>query len=186
MGYDHRFGSDGLRTQEQYRQVGIQEGIEVLLLNEYTDASQHISSTEIRQALAQGEISRANALLGHPYSLSGTVEHGNAIGRTIGIPTANIHPDEARQLIPLHGVYQVRVLLTDSQQPLKAMLNIGTNPTVGNQRETIELHIPDWSGDLYDQHLIVFFERRIREERMFDSLDNLRKQILSDIELCLS
>lgn len=183
MGYDHRFGSDQLRTQEQYRCVGIKEGIDVLTLNEYTDASQHISSTEIRHALIQGDIHQANALLGRPYSLSGYIEHGNAIGRTIGFPTANIHPDEHLQLIPLSGVYQVQVLLPCSEQPLKGILNIGTNPTVGNTRETIELHILDWAGDLYGQHLTVLFERRIREERSFGSLDDLRRQISEDIKI---
>lgn len=184
MGYDHRFGSDGLRRPEDYQHVGKEAGMEVITLPEYAETAQHVSSTEIRHALAIGDIAQVQLLLGRPYSLSGVVEHGNAIGRTIGFPTANIRPDDPEKIIPLSGVYQVDVLIDDSTNPLQGLLNIGTNPTVGNDHLTVELHILNYQGDLYNHHITLFFVRRIREERTFDSLDTLRTQILADIKSC--
>lgn len=180
MGYDHRFGSDRLRYPREYKAAGEKEGVEVLTMSEFTDGELHVSSTEIRQALEHGNVLVANELLGRPYQISGTVVHGNGIGRNIGFPTANIRPDTPYKIVPQSGVYKVMV---NGEMP--ALLNIGTNPTVGNTEQTIEVHIPDWKGDLYDQSLTISFERYIREERKFDSLDALREQIQSDFFVVL-
>lgn len=179
MGYDHQFGSDRLRHPQDYRRIGEQLGVEVLTTGEYAEGEWHVSSTEIRQALENGNIAVANELLGRPYALSGTVVHGNAIGRTIGFPTANIEPDSPEKIIPRAGVYRV----TACGQGLRAegLLNIGTNPTVGNTRRTIELHLPHFQGDLYDLHLTVQFERFVREEQKFASLQELQQKIKEDI-----
>lgn len=168
MGYDHRFGSDQLTQAGQYQALGEQCGIEVITLDEFTAEQGHVSSTEIRKALEQGQIERANELLGYPYSLTGKVVHGKAIGRTIGFPTANIQPDSPEKIIPRAGVYQVLV----NDQP--ALCNIG---------ETIEVHIPDFAGDLYDQTLTLAFTRFIREERTFPTLQALQSQITEDFKL---
>ena len=104
MGYDHRFGSDGLRNPEDYCRVGAKQGIEVLRMEEYQDGTQHVSSTEIRTALEKGDVERAKELLGRPYALFGKVVHGKGLGRTIGFPTANIEPEEPNKIIPMAGV----------------------------------------------------------------------------------
>lgn len=182
MGYDHQFGSDRLRCHQDYCQIGEQVGIEVLSLGEFVEGESHISSTEIRQALLCGNILVANDLLGRPYTLSGIVSHGNGIGRTIGFPTANIVPSDPHKIIPEAGVYAVKI--TNHSSPIihqKALCNIGTNPTIGNNKTTIEVHIPHFNGDLYDQELSLEFVRRIREEHKFDSLDALRAQIQEDL-----
>ena len=186
MGYDHRFGSDRLKHPHEYRHLGEQCGIEVLTMSEFTDGEWHVSSTEIRSALETGNIAMANELLGRPYSLSGKVVHGNGIGRSIGFPTANIQPDSAEKIIPKSGVYEVEVRgLEVRRLKVKGICNIGTNPTIGNTQETIEVYIPDFEGDLYGQHMELSFTRFIREEKHFDSLTELQEQIATDVDSSL-
>ena len=184
VGYDHRFGSDRITDLEQLKMQGRAVGVEVVRAEEYnptetTDA--HISSTEIRNALAAGEIERANDLLGYTYTLSGTVVHGRGIGRTIGFPTANIQMDEPRKLLPPPGVYVAEADLGNGhQQP--AILNIGTNPTLGENPITIELHIPNLELDLYGRQLHIRLQHYLRPERRFASLEELQQQIAADIQ----
>lgn len=189
MGYNHRFGSDGL-SDEQYAAVAQRVGIRVLRAEPYCEGEQKPSSTAIRNLLAQGNIVEANRLLGYEYMLTGRVVHGRMIGRQIGFPTANIVP-ASDKLIPAPGVYKAVVSgsfhqpsLADSGIP--ALVNIGTNPTVGNTHQTIEVHIPDFSGDLYNQSITLHFTERLREERHFASLDELKAQIQKDYETITS
>jgi len=180
MGYDHRFGSDRLTNFDDYKRCAEQVGIELIAINESPQGA--ISSSKIRTALLNGEIEEANKMLGYSYYLSGKVVHGNGIGRTIGFPTANIEPAPCK-LIPKAGVYSGKMLLFGASNPLRCLVNIGTNPTVGNERTTIEAYLPDYSGgDFYGTTITLFFTRRIREERKFDSLDALRAQIATDIQ----
>ena len=181
MGYDHRFGSDKLRKASDYRKVGEECGVEVLTMREFMNGEWHVSSTEIRLTLQNGNIAVANELLGRPWSLRGNVVHGNGLGRTLGFPTANIRPDDPYKIIPKAGVYAVEVQ-GDSIQWTKGICNIGTNPTVGNSQTTIEVHIPSFSGDLYGQSLEIRFLRFMREERQFDNLETLRRQIKADVD----
>ena len=181
MGYDHRFGSDRLHRPQDYRLIGRQNGIDVVTLGEFIDGEWHVSSTEIRSALHSGNIVMANELLGRPYSLSGVVVHGNGIGRNIGFPTANIQPLDPHKILPKSGVYVVSVHV-DGAEWLPAILNLGTNPTVGNSSQTIEVHIPSFKADLYGRMLEIRFERFIREEKRFDSLTELREQIAIDVD----
>ena len=140
----------------------------------YTDGSTAISSSLIRKTIAEGRISDANRMLGYEYAISGKVIHGNGIGRSIGFPTANIdYPRE--KLLPLSGVYAATV----AQHA--AIVNVGTNPTVGNTQSTVEAHILNHSGSLYDQHLTIQFRRFIRPEQHFASLADLSTQIRKDI-----
>lgn len=189
MGYDHMFGSDRLRHPQEYKRLGEQFGIEVITMNEFVDGEWHVSSTEIRQALLNGNIMIANDLLGRPYSLTGRVVSGRGIGRTIGFPTANIQPEDTDKIIPQNGVYEI--LITNESSSLTnhhssivnqmALCNIGTNPTVGNTTRTIEVYIPNFEGDIYDCRLTLRFVRFIREEQKFDSLQTLQKQITEDL-----
>ncbi len=172
MGYDHRFGSDRLKRPQDYRRIGEQMGIEVLTMSEFTEGEWHVSSTEIRSALENGNIAVANDLLGRPYSLRGTVVHGKGLGRTIGFPTANIQPADPHLIIPKTGVYAVQVR-TVALEWTPAMLNIDANGI-------IEVHIPSFQGDLYDQSMEIRFMRFIRDEKQIDSLDALQKQIMED------
>ena len=170
MGYDHQFGSDRLRKPQDYRRIGEQCGIEVLTMNEFLAGEWHVSSTEIRQALENGNIAVANELLGRPYCLTGRVVHGKGIGHTIGFPTANVQPDEPCQIIPKAGVYVGKV-----RGELPAFVNIDT-------KGIIEVHIPAFKGDLYGQPMTIQFMRFLREERQFKNLDALREQIKADID----
>ena len=177
MGYDHRFGSDKLDSFDQYREIAQRVGVELVLLPQAPDVT--VSSTRIREALLKGDVETANELLGYEYTLTGTVVHGNAIGRTIGFPTANLSLP-ADKLIPASGVYAVKSSISNLPSSI-SLLNIGHNPTIGSLPLSVELHIPDFDGDLYDQTLSVSLVRRIRPEQTFPSLDALRTQILLDL-----
>jgi len=173
MGYDHRFGSDRLKHPQDYRRVGQQCGIEVLTMNEYIDGEWHVSSTEIRSALEYGNIAMANELLGRPYSLSGEVVHGKALGRELGFPTANIVPSEPLKVLPKAGVYVVKVIGENLE--VRGFCNIDT-------RGGIEVHMPNFKGDLYGQQLTIQFLQFLREEKQFTNLEELRQQIKADID----
>ena len=177
MGYDHRFGSDRLKHPQDYRRVGEQCGVEVLTLNEYVENEWHVSSTEIRLALENGNIVMANELLGRPYTLRGRVIHGKALGRTIGFPTANIAPLDPLKVIPKTGVYLAYVD-TPLRDNTPSFVNIDTN-------RLIEVYVPSFKGDLYDQILKIRFVRFLREERHFDTLEELQAQIKEDVDSIL-
>lgn len=177
MGYDHRFGSDRLRCSQDYRRIGESLGIEILTLNEYIEGEWHVSSTEIRTALENGNIVVANELLGRPYTLTGTVVHGKAIGRTIGFPTANISPSNMLKVIPKPGVYMATVN-TPLMDNAPAFVNIDAN-------KQIEVHVPSFKGDLYGRQLEISFTRFLRDEKHFENLEALRDQIKDDIDSIL-
>lgn len=177
MGYDHRFGSDRLHRPQDYRRTGAESGVEVITLNEYVDGELHVSSTEIRAALENGNIVVANELLGRPYNLSGVVVHGKAFGRTIGFPTANIQPSDPQKIVPKAGVYMAR-MDTPTMDNSPAFVNI-------DPQGVIEAHIPSYKGDLYGRHMEIRFERFIREERHFEDADALRRQIKDDVDSIL-
>ena len=127
-----------------------------------------------------GNVVVANELLGRDYILNGVVVRGKGIGHTIGFPTANIQPETPEKIIPKSGVYAVQAR-TNTSSWMPAILNIGTNPTIGNNEQTIELHIPHFGENLYGKKLSIRFLRFLREEKCFASLDQLREQIESDI-----
>lgn len=174
MGYDHRFGSDRLKRPQDYRRIGVQCGIELLTLSEYIEGEWHVSSTEIRAALENGNIAVANELLGHSYALQGKVVHGKGLGRTLGFPTANIEPIDSLKVIPKAGVYAA-LISSPQMSEVPAFVNI-------DRQGIIEAHIPSFKGDLYDQILQLRFVRFLREERNFTSLNDLKEQIKADID----
>ena len=197
MGYDHRFGSDGLRNPEDYCRVGAKQGIEVLRMEEYQDGTQHVSSTEIRTALEKGDVERAKELLGRPYALFGKVVHGKGLGRTIGFPTANIEPEEPNKIIPMAGVYEVKVKGERSLVNGEWSLVIGDCSLVNgdcslvkgicniDSQGVIEVHLLGYKGNLYGQNLTIQFMQFIRKERQFHSLDELQQQIKADVDSSL-
>ena len=177
MGYDNRIGSDG-RSAKDF------EDSEFVMLSGAVDGADEmpISSTRIRNELLEGRIEEANAMLGYSYSLYGVVVAGNRMGRTIGFPTANIQLYEPLKLVPGNGVYAVEVEVNGGF--FKGMCNIGTRPTVGGSARTIEVHILDFSEDIYGLPLKIRFLRRIRDERKFPSLEALREQLEKDRRIC--
>ncbi len=139
-----------------------------------------ISTSLIRQHLANGNIELANQLLGRPYTLIGVVVQGQQIGRTIGFPTANLQlPKE--KFLPRQGVYAVRVCIEENQtSPIEGVMNIGDRPTVNGTHPTVEVHLLDWVGDLYGKNLTVQLAKFLRPEQKFSSLENLKTQIQLD------
>lgn len=186
MGYDHRFGSDNLSAFQDYEAIGAKLGISIVSVAQYApaDPALQVSSTTIRALLQAGEIERANQFLCAMYRMEGEVVHGKGIGRKIGFPTANIQPCNAEKCIPKEGVYagyMDRTAVSGQRSRRPALINIGRNPTVGNTAQTIEVHIPHWTGDLYGQRVAILFRKRLRGECKFQNLNALREQIEQDI-----
>ena len=179
IGYDHHFGSDCLKGFSEYEHVGKQIGLRVLRAYECLVDGLPVSSSRIRKLLADAKIEYVNRLLGYTYSISGAVEHGRAIGSTIGFPTANIRLNSHKQL-PAPGVYIVCANVDGVEY--KALANIGTNPTVGNDYLSLEVHLLDYEGDLYDKRLVISFQSFLREEKKFASLSELQAQIKEDVK----
>ena len=181
LGYDHRFGRPVVgENSDSYIEYGRECGIEVVRAAKYDEAECKISSSQVRRALAAGDVETAAMLLGHPYSIGGKVVHGAALGRELGFPTANIELGEPMQLLPLNGVYEVSA--TIDGKLYKGAMNVGVKPTVtGCGKRTVEMFIIDFEGDLYDHNIDVEFVRRLREERRFASLDELKAQIVKDV-----
>ncbi len=152
-----------------------------------------ISSSNIRTALAQGEIDLANSLLGRPYNLVGRVVQGKQLGRTIGFPTANLELP-TQKCLPRDGVYAVQAIINNPEannpeannpESISGVMNIGMRPTVNGDTRSVEVHLFDWQGDLYDQELSVNLIKFIRPEKKFDSLDALKAQIKSDCQAAI-
>ena len=179
LGYDHQFGSDRLKGFAEYEKIARKIGLHVERAHECLVDSLPVSSSRIRKLLAAAQIDQVNRLLGYTYNLSGVVEHGNAIGAKLGFPTANIRLCSAKQL-PANGVYSVVAQVNGVEY--KALANIGTNPTVGNDNVSLEVHLLDFKGDLYDQSLVIAFHRFLRHEQKFASLSALKEQIINDIQ----
>ena len=141
-----------------------------------------VSSSHIRGLVAGGAIEYAGQLLGAPFAMSGEVAHGDARGRTLGFPTANLVPDP-RFVMPAHGVYACRVHLPDGGGPVAAATNVGVRPQfVTGRGELVEAYLIDWTGDLYGQQLRVDFLKRLRGEKRFGSVDALVEQMRADVE----
>lgn len=180
IGYDHKFGKNREGSFEYLQNHSHLFGFEIeeILRQDVDDLG--VSSTKIRTALAQGDISTANKYLGRPYFLQGQVVKGHQIGRSIGFPTANIQVKEDYKLLPRDGAYAVFAEV-DSKR-YKAILNIGDRPTVSGKEKTIEAHLIDFDGDLYGQTLRIHFHEFLREEFKFENLVALKKQLLVDRE----
>lgn len=176
MGYDHQFGHGG-GTFPQYQAWGAQAGIQVVLASGMP--GDKVSSSVIRRLVSSGDVAGASRLLGRDYVLAGTVVSGHRVGRSLGFPTANISLP-AEKLVPASGVYAVRVVLPGGERR-GGMLCISNRPTLHNGEDvTVEVNIFDFQGDLYNKEIRVEFVERLRDERAFPSVDDLRRQLSQD------
>ena len=184
IGYDHHFGRNREGSFEHLKEFAPLYGFEVEEIPVQLLDDVSVSSTKIRKALQNGEVDLANDYLGYPFKLKAKVVKGRQIGRTIGFPTANLELDDSLKIIPKNGVYKVDVL--HNNECYGAMMNIGINPTIGGQQKKLEVHIFDFDRDLYQETIEVFFSKRIRDEKQFDSLDQLKNQLQKDKLLILN
>lgn len=178
IGYDHRFGRNRTADILDLKRFGQQFGFEVEEISKQELEEVAISSTKVRKALNTGAIAIANSYLGYPIMLNGTVVCGKRLGRQIGYPTANLHVKEDYKLIPAQGVYVVQCAIKDNH--VYGMMNIGTNPTVGGEKLTVETFFFDYEGDLYEQSLTIEVLARIRKEEHFASVDELKAAMKED------
>lgn len=180
LGYDNHFGNKSSEEFNSLIEYSKELGIILERTNDcifYKDIE--VSSTQIRKALAQGNVKLAQAMLNESYVISGEVEQGNKIGRTLGFPTANIKVDKYK-LLPLFGVYATEIKIEDKLY--KGITNIGNRPTINNSQVTIEVNIFNYTADLYGKRIKLSLKEFIREEKKFQDLESLKKQIIIDIE----
>ena len=178
IGYDHRFGRNREGSFEFLQENCASYGFEVEEISREDIEHMAISSSRIRKDLITGHVSEANELLGRPYTLSGTVVKGKQLGRTIGFPTANLYLHESYKLVPMNGVYIIKVIHNGNEY--KGMLNIGVRPTVDGTIRTIEAHLFDFNQEIYGEDLQLNLLHYLRPEQKFDNLDMLVRQINLD------
>lgn len=179
VGDDFHFGYQRKGDFQLLKQAGEKYGFEVVDTQSLTQQALRISSTRIRDSLAKGELAAAATMLGRKYSITGRVSHGRKLGRTIGVPTANLLLK--RRVSPVAGVFVVSVLGINNEI-YQGVANIGTRPTVQGERQQLEVHIFDFEGNLYGEQLEVILEKKLRGEVKFDSFAELKVQIETDIQ----
>ena len=173
-GEDFRFGHQGSGTAALLADYCKRNGLPCAVVPEMKLGETTVSSTHIRNLLEAGDMEEANRFLGHPHILTGEVKEGRKLGRTLGIPTANLWIPEG-VMVPRYGVYACRAILGNAQY--LAVTNIGSRPTVGGHRVTVEPWLLDFSGDLYGKELTLEIHAFLRPERKFESLEELRQEI---------
>ncbi|GGD66472.1 bifunctional riboflavin kinase/FAD synthetase [Lacimicrobium alkaliphilum] len=178
VGDDFRFGKGRSGDFAMLEREGKRWGFDVVSTRSFRLQNCRISSTAVREALADGDFKRARAMLGRPFSLMGKVVHGDKNGRTIGFPTANVLLNRCRA--PVAGVFAVKVYIQGGK--FDGVCNIGTRPTLNGQRSQLEVHLFDFNGSLYGKSLEVELMAKLRDEIKFASLDELKKQISRDAE----
>jgi riboflavin kinase/FMN adenylyltransferase len=172
IGYDHHFGKGRSGDYHEMDRLGDKYGFSVVEVGEVCCEGEIISSTKIRETLKKGEIETANRYLGYNYSITGTVVHGNKVGRTLGFPTANIAMPDRYKLITANGVYACYISVDGTQY--EGMGNIGFRPTIENSPLTIEAHIFNFDEDIYGKTITIAFIQRIRDEIKFSNLEQLK------------
>lgn len=182
-GENFRFGKNRMGDTKMLKEIGKEKCIEVKEITLLEEENEIISSTKIRKLISEGEIKRANMLLGHPYTITGKVIHGNKIGRTINTPTANIEPHE-NKILPPFGVYKSNVEIDG--KIYKGVTNIGKKPTIKNGRNVVgvETYLFDFEMDIYGRTIQVEILDFVRKERKFDGIDKLMQQLEKDKLLC--
>lgn len=180
IGYDHHFGRNREGSFAHLSESSMNYGFEVeeIPVQEVDDIA--VSSTKIRNAIQEAQVEIAAEWLGYHYFINGEVVRGKGIGRTLRFPTANIQVNSQEKMIPGNGVYLVKAFLSGDQKPYIAMCNIGFNPTVGGNHRTVEVHILNFSGDIYGKQIRVTFVKKIRDEQKFNSLQELQNQLITD------
>lgn len=184
VGDDFRFGANRAGTFEMLVEAGKTYGFQVVSMHTFEIDNERVSSTRIRTALENGEMSEAEKLLGRRYRMSGRVAHGEKLGRELGFPTANIHLH--RQASAIQGIFVVEVFGLDMfeqyKQPLQGVASIGTRPTVNETKALLEVFLFDFDQDIYGRHIQVSFLKKLRDEEKYDSLDELIEQIQIDVK----
>ncbi len=179
IGYDHRFGHDRMGDINMLATYASAYNFNLIEIPAQLISAAAVSSTRIRNAIAAGNVSGANSMLGRPYTLKGLVIHGKKLGRTIGYPTANVQPNDKEQSIPGIGIYAVKVNVLGATYG--AMLSIGVNPTVTDNKDIkIEANLFDFDSDIYGVELELVFIAKMREEQKFSSLEALKTQLHTD------
>ena len=184
IGYDHKFGKNRTADINDLKMYGEKYGFKVIEIKAEEISNIAISSTKIRKAISEGDISTAKEYLGYDVTLSGRIVHGKSIGRTIGFPTANVEVSEGYKLLPKNGVYLIESIINKKQ--VFGMMNIGVKPTLIESSKTIEINFFDFEGDLYDRNIRVNIKQFIRDEIKFESLELLKSQIQKDKINCNS
>ena len=177
IGDDFRFGAERAGDFQLLKNWGKSNGTEVIANKTVSRDGLRISSTRIREALLQSKFELAAQLLGRPYTFSGKVVYGKQLGRTIGVPTANLWIPKQR--LPIAGVYAVKCSL--AEESFNGIANMGIRPTVDGSKPVLEIHIFNFSESIYGQILTVEFKNKLRDEKKFDNIDLLKEQILQDI-----
>lgn len=178
IGYDHGFGKDREGGADTLREIGREMGFDVDVVEAFEAEGGAVSSSRIRGLLGEGRTQEAAALLGRPYTLSGVVVRGERKGRELGFPTANVALGDAEKMLPREGVYAAYGRVRGERIP--GLLHLGPRPTFPGFSPTIELHLLDWSGDIYGDHVRVEVMGRIRDIRPFPSVDALIDAIRGD------
>ena len=179
VGDDFRFGYQRQGDFAMLQQAGQEHGFDVVNMHTFNVEHGRVSSTRLRECLQQGALQQAEKLLGRPYRICGRVAHGDKRGRQLGFPTANVHLH--RISVPIQGVFAVEVFgLTG--EPVSGVANIGTRPTVEGTRSILEVHLLDFSQEIYGSYIQVDFLHKLRQEQRFASLDALMAQITQDVE----
>lgn len=180
IGYDHRYGKGRRGDIHLLREMGNELGYEVDEIPAQTVDDITVSSTKVRQALLEGDIATANEFLAYPFTLSGTVIHGEKVGRSLGYPTANLHIDNPYKLVPPNGIYAVWVEVDGARY--MGALSIGYRPTFTSEKKRcIEVYILHFDGNLYGKTITLTFAARIRDEKKFDSKDALIARMATDV-----
>ena len=178
VGDDFHFGRKRRGNFDMLAAAGRQHGFQVVNMHTVAIDGERVSSTRIRAALATGDLVQAEKLLGRPYRMCGRVAHGDKLGRTLGFPTANIYLH--RKVTPIKGIFAVEVFGLKTE-PLAGAANIGTRPTVGGTRTLLEVNLLDFSEDIYGAYVQVNFLHKLRDEKRFESLEELRRWIEKDV-----
>ena len=183
IGYDHRFGKNRTEGFDDYFKYGKECGMEIVRVSELPDYT--VSSTHIRSCLLDRKIKEANRMLSYCYHLEGKVIEGNSLGNKIGFPTANLEVNDKNKIIPGNGIYAAWVYW--EQKKYAAMVYIGRRPTItANGEKRIEIHLINFSGDLYGKTLQLEFVDFLREDKQFESVEVLQKQLHSDREAAIT
>lgn len=182
VGHDHHFGNDRENGYDYYKQLGESMGIEVEQGSALQVNNLNVSSSMVRKALQDGQVKQAANYLGYCYFINGTVISGQKVGRTIGFPTANVAINDVHKLLPKHGVYAVRAKLSDDDNIYNGMLYIGERPTfvTGSVAKSIEVHLFNFSNDIYHRKISLELLEYVRDEARFDTPDSLARQLQKD------
>jgi len=181
IGYDNHFGKGSKERFSQYKKYGQELGMEVVEAKQFLFEGKNASSSAVRFCLEVGDVQKAALLLGRPYSFDGIVVKGEHLGHTIGFPTANIDPAAIHKMLPMDGSYAVKVEYLNEKYA--GMVNIGFKPTFGSSKKrTVEVYILNFADDIYDEKIHLDFVQRLRAEKRFSSVEELREQLRKDVE----